>query len=145
MMVSVVSSNPTGGNFILFRHLDANFVQKCQKCQICVIYENLKNDTSLVVLLFYDWTCVTPFHIKRRIQDSPRGCREMLINKTATPASPYTPPIDPPVPQAMSYKNEMGIFEISCPLEVENDSGLAEFFCRIFWWSFCHRNVHLES
>ena len=41
VMVSVMSSNPTGGNFIFLRHLDANFVQKCQKCQICVIYENL--------------------------------------------------------------------------------------------------------
>ena len=28
-MISVVSSNPTGGNFIFLRHLDANFVQKC--------------------------------------------------------------------------------------------------------------------
>ena len=26
--VSVVSSSPTGGNFIFLRHLDANFVQK---------------------------------------------------------------------------------------------------------------------
>ena len=42
VMVSVVSSNPTGGNFIFLRHLDAIFVQKCQKCQICVIYENLE-------------------------------------------------------------------------------------------------------
>ena len=41
VMVSVVSSNPTGGNFIFLRHLDGNFVQKWQKCQICVIYENL--------------------------------------------------------------------------------------------------------
>ena len=41
-MVSVVSSNPTGSNFIFLRHLDANFVQKWQKCQICVIYENLE-------------------------------------------------------------------------------------------------------
>ena len=40
-MVSVVSSNPTGGDFIFLRHLDANIVQKWQKCQICVIYENL--------------------------------------------------------------------------------------------------------
>ena len=40
-MVSVVSSNPTGGNFIFLRNLDANFVQKWQKCQICCIYENL--------------------------------------------------------------------------------------------------------
>ena len=32
--------SPTEGNFFL-RHLDANFVQKCQKCQICVIYQNL--------------------------------------------------------------------------------------------------------
>ena len=37
VMVSVVSSNPTGGNFIFLRHLYVNFVQKCQ---ICVIYEN---------------------------------------------------------------------------------------------------------
>ena len=29
-MVSVVSSSPTGGNFIFLRHLDVNFVQKCQ-------------------------------------------------------------------------------------------------------------------
>ena len=29
VMASVVSSNPTGGNFIFLRHLDANFVQKC--------------------------------------------------------------------------------------------------------------------
>ena len=43
VMVSVVSSNPTGSNFIFLRHLDANFVQQCQKCQICVIYENLDN------------------------------------------------------------------------------------------------------
>ena len=28
VMVSVVSSNPTGGNFIFLRYLDANFVQK---------------------------------------------------------------------------------------------------------------------
>ena len=28
VMVSVVSSNPTAGNFIFLRHLDANFVQK---------------------------------------------------------------------------------------------------------------------
>ena len=41
VMVSVVSSNPTGGNLIFLRPLDANFVQKCQKCQICVIYKNL--------------------------------------------------------------------------------------------------------
>ena len=36
-----MTSNPIGGNFIFLRHLDANFVQKWQKCQICVIYENL--------------------------------------------------------------------------------------------------------
>ena len=41
VMVGVMSSNPTGDNFIFLRHLDANFVQKCQKCQICFIYENL--------------------------------------------------------------------------------------------------------
>ena len=29
-MVSVVSSNPTGGNFIFLRHLDANFVQNAR-------------------------------------------------------------------------------------------------------------------
>ena len=28
VMVTVVSSNPTGGNFIFLRHLNANFVQK---------------------------------------------------------------------------------------------------------------------
>ena len=42
VIVSVVSSNPTGGNFIFLKHLNANFVQKWQKCQICVIYENLE-------------------------------------------------------------------------------------------------------
>ena len=37
-------------NFL--RHIDANFVQKCQKCQICVIYENL------------DYGCVNNWTIK---------------------------------------------------------------------------------
>ena len=41
VMVSAVSLSPTGGNFIFLRHLNANFVQKCQKSQSCVIYENL--------------------------------------------------------------------------------------------------------
>ena len=34
-----MGSIPTGGNFIFLRHLNANFVQKCQKCHICVINE----------------------------------------------------------------------------------------------------------
>ena len=39
----MVSSSPTGGNFYFLRHLDAiNFVQKWQKCQICVVYEDLE-------------------------------------------------------------------------------------------------------
>ena len=42
VMVSVVSSSPAWRNFILLKHLDANFVQKEQKCQIWVIYENLE-------------------------------------------------------------------------------------------------------
>ena len=46
VMVSVVSSNPTGCNFIFLRHLDANFVRKWQKCQICVIYKNLDWDSE---------------------------------------------------------------------------------------------------
>ena len=33
--------SPTGGNVTFLKHLDANFVQKWQKCQIYVIYENL--------------------------------------------------------------------------------------------------------
>ena len=37
----VVSSFPTGGNLIFLKHLYSNFVPKWQKCQICVIYENL--------------------------------------------------------------------------------------------------------
>ena len=41
VMVGVLSLSPTAGNFIFLRHLNANFVQKCQKCQICVIYKNL--------------------------------------------------------------------------------------------------------
>ena len=34
VMVVVVSSNPTGGNFIIlfFKTLDVNIVQKCQIC-----------------------------------------------------------------------------------------------------------------
>ena len=46
-MVSVVSLSLTAGNFNFLRHLDANFVQKWQKCQICVIYENFE---SLILL-----------------------------------------------------------------------------------------------
>ena len=42
VMVNIVSSIATGGNFIFLRHLDANFLQKWQKCQICVIYENFQ-------------------------------------------------------------------------------------------------------
>ena len=42
MLVSVVSLSPTGGNFIFVRHIGTNFVQKLQKRQICVIYENLE-------------------------------------------------------------------------------------------------------
>ena len=53
VMVSVVSLNPTGGNFIFLRHLDANFVQKCQKCQICVIYENLDCSDNRTV---FEWS-----------------------------------------------------------------------------------------
>ena len=56
VMVSVVSSNPTGGNFIFLRHLNANFVQKCQKCQICVIYKNLK--CLLISVAFLALLCV---------------------------------------------------------------------------------------
>ena len=45
VMVSVVSSISIGGNFIfllrLFEPLIFHFVEKSQKCQICVIYENL--------------------------------------------------------------------------------------------------------
>ena len=38
----VVSLSPTGGNFKFLLHLDAYFVQKWQKCQTCVIWENLE-------------------------------------------------------------------------------------------------------
>ena len=41
VMVSVVSSTPTVGNFIFLGHLNVNFVQKWQKCQIFVIYKTL--------------------------------------------------------------------------------------------------------
>ena len=35
---------------IFLRYLNANFVQKCQKCQICVIYENLEHyGISLII------------------------------------------------------------------------------------------------
>ena len=38
VMVSVVSSSPTRGNFIFLRHLNVNFVQKWQKCQSDLCY-----------------------------------------------------------------------------------------------------------
>ena len=44
-MVGVMSSNPAKGNlnFLLklFKTIDVNFVQKYQKCQICVENESL--------------------------------------------------------------------------------------------------------
>ena len=58
-MVSVVSSNPTGGNFIFLRHLDANFVQKCQKCQICVNYENLECEQNIFTVIAYHTFVIT--------------------------------------------------------------------------------------
>ena len=39
---------------------DANFVQKCQKCQICVIYENLDCGYSLILT-----ECI--FHIIKKV------------------------------------------------------------------------------
>ena len=46
MMIGVVGSNPTGGNFIFcwnfLKPLDVDVAQKCQKCQICVNHENLE-------------------------------------------------------------------------------------------------------
>ena len=49
LMVSVVSLSPTGGSFNFLRHLNANFVQKLQKCQICVIYKNLEWIDSILI------------------------------------------------------------------------------------------------
>ena len=60
-MVSIVNSSPNGGNFIFLRHLNANFAQKCQKCQICVIYKHLdrlKTNVSLLCNMLHmviDW------------------------------------------------------------------------------------------
>ena len=77
VMVSVLSSNPTGGNFIFFlRHLDANFVQKWQKCQICVIYENLEwskcfftrvDCITAKIARGEDFTSVTRWTVYRRL------------------------------------------------------------------------------
>ena len=54
-MVSVMSSIPTGCNFIFLRHFDGSFVQKFQKCQICVIYENLDCRKSNTKTIFYEF------------------------------------------------------------------------------------------
>ena len=58
VMINVVSSIPTGGNFIfcwnILKSLDVNFEQKCQKCQICVIYETFEwNQRSPVNMISY--------------------------------------------------------------------------------------------
>ena len=43
LIVGVVSSNPTGGNFIFaeafLESVGVNFVQKCQKCCIATVFE----------------------------------------------------------------------------------------------------------
>ena len=44
---------PLEATLFFLRHLDANFVQKCQKCQICVIYENLEWEWEIVYFIHY--------------------------------------------------------------------------------------------
>ena len=44
-------SSPTGGNSSFLSHFNANFVQKWQKCQIGVIYENLDYMLQLTSLV----------------------------------------------------------------------------------------------
>ena len=52
-MVDIVSSIPTGGNFIFswnfLKSFDVNIVQKCQKFQICVENENLDYHLNLTI------------------------------------------------------------------------------------------------
>ena len=49
VMVSVVSSNPTGGNFNILRHLDANFVQ---------------NDRNVRFVLLTKTSCISVFYLQ---------------------------------------------------------------------------------
>ena len=52
LMVGVVSSIPTGGNFNFllkfFKTSDVNFVQKCKKCQIRAENESLEQMSSQI-------------------------------------------------------------------------------------------------
>ena len=58
-MVAVVSSNPTGGNFIFlfFKTLSVNIVQKCQNC-----VENEKPD-SVHKKVFTAWIQIKPLSV----------------------------------------------------------------------------------
>ena len=47
VMVSVVSSNPTGGNFNFLRHFDANFVQKSDRNARFVLFTKTSSEIFL--------------------------------------------------------------------------------------------------
>ena len=77
-MVSVVSSSPTGGNFIFLRHLDDNFVQKWQKCQICVIYENFECICCQMGNTSFSHTAFGFCHVSLNLLDSVKLILEKL-------------------------------------------------------------------
>ena len=57
VMVSVVSSNPTGGSFIFLKHLDANFVQNDRNVRFVLLYLRKPRLTRSVTICPVDTHC----------------------------------------------------------------------------------------
>ena len=73
----------------LLRHLDANFVQTCQKCQICVIYENLDCLFGKMLLCHINkWRSRSSFILVTCCFDA-KNCKSLSLTVTEIPHSGF--------------------------------------------------------